>query len=109
MKCDKAGVNHGMRTKEDFSERMWSLQDHLTSRRGRTETKVQYGPKQAIPTAINLIDPFASTDFRPSSAPIVHAVQLKFEAQKRAEYEAKLELGERPPSTLAQRPPRARS
>jgi len=76
------------RQKEAFSELLWSLQDHMTAKRGRTETKIKYGPKQAMPTQINLIDPFHSSLGRPSSAPIAHAVQMKMEAAKRAEMAA---------------------
>jgi len=79
------------RQKEAFSELMWSMQDHMTAKRGRTETKISFGPKVAIPTQINLIDPFYSTLGRPSSAPIAHAVQMKFEATKRAEEKAQQE------------------
>jgi len=70
------------RQRAALSELLWSFNDHLTSRRGRTETKIQYGPKQGETAAINLIDPFASALGRPSSAPIAHAVQRKFEKQK---------------------------
>jgi hypothetical protein len=82
------------RQKEAFSELMWSLTDHLTAKRGRTETKIAYGPKQAIKTQINLIDPFASSLGKPSGAPIVHAIQLKAEATKRAEIAAQAALAE---------------
>ena len=82
------------RQKEAFSELMWSLNDHLTAKRGRTETKIQFGPKVAIPVQIHLIDPFFSSLGRPSDAPIAHAVQLKAEARKRAEEQAKMELAE---------------
>lgn len=82
------------RQKEAFSELMWSLTDHLTAKRGRTETKVAYGPKQAIPVQIHHSDPFGSSLGKPSGAPIVHAVQLKFEERKRAEEAAKMALAD---------------
>ena len=82
------------RQKEAFSELMWSLTDHMTAKRGRTETKIAYGPKQATPVKINLIDPFASSLGKPSGAPIVHAVQLKAEARKRSEIAAQAALAE---------------
>jgi len=71
------------RQRAALSEMLWSFTDHLTARRGRTETKIQYGPKQGEKANINLIDPFASALGRPSSAPIAHAVQRNFEEQKR--------------------------
>ena len=43
---------------------------------------LRYGPKQGEKAEINLIDPFTSALGRPSSAPIAHAVQRKFERQK---------------------------
>ena len=82
------------RQKEAFSELMWSLTDHMTAKRGRTETKIAYGPKQAIPVQIHHTDPFASSLGKPSGAPIVHAVQLKFEARKKAEIAAQAALAE---------------
>ena len=83
-----------IRQKEAFSELMWSLTDHLTAKRGRSETKSAYGPKQAIPVQIHHVDPFASSLGKPSGAPIVHAVQLKFEERKRAEEAAKMALAD---------------
>ena len=77
------------RQREALSELLWSFNDFLTARRGVTETKVQYGPKQGEQAQISLIDPFASALGRPSSAPIAHAVQRNFERKKR-EGEAKM-------------------
>jgi hypothetical protein len=77
------------RQRAALSELLWSFTDHLTARRGRTETKIQYGPKQGEQASISLVDPFASALGRPSSAPIAHAVQRKFEQQQR-EAEAKM-------------------
>ena len=79
------------RQKEAFSELMWSLTDHMVAKRGRTETKIQFGPKQAIP--VESI-PHKSSLGKPSGAPIVHAVQLKFEERKRVEEAAKLALAD---------------
>ena len=82
------------RQKEAFSELMWSLTDHLTAKRGRTETKIAYGPKVAMPVQIHLIDPFSSSLGKPSGAPIVHAVQLKAEQRKREQAAAAAALAE---------------
>ena len=81
------------RQRSAISELLWSFTDHMTARRGVTETKIQYGPKQGEQAVINLIDPFASNLGRPSSAPIAHAVQRKFEAQKRDKENTMLEKG----------------
>jgi len=70
------------RQRAALSELLWTFTDHLTKRRGNTETTTSYGPKQGELAKINLIDPFASALGRPSSAPIAHAVQRKFEKQK---------------------------
>ena len=70
------------RQRAALSELLWTFNDHLTKRRGNTETTTSYGPKQGEQAKINLIDPFASALGRPSSAPIAHAVQRKFEKQK---------------------------
>lgn len=92
------------RQRAALSELLWSFTDHLTRRRGVTETKVQYGPKQGDKAAISLVDPFASALGRPSSAPIAHAVQRKFEQQQR-EAEAKmLEAGRKARLQRKQRP-----
>jgi len=77
------------RQRAALSELLWSFTDHQTARRGRTETKIQYGPKQGEQASISLVDPFASALGRPSSAPIAHAVQRRFEQQQR-EAEAKM-------------------
>ena len=81
------------RQREALSELLWSFNDHLTARRGKTETKKQYGPKQGEQANINLIDPFASALGRPSSAPIAHAVQRKFEQQKKDKEAKMLAMG----------------
>jgi len=78
-----------------LSELLWSFAGHLTSRRGRSETKIQYGWKEGEKAKINLIDPFASNLGRPSSAPIAHAVQLKFEKKKREEAAEQMRLAAR--------------
>jgi len=81
------------RQRAALSELLWSFNDHLTARRGVTETKIQYGPKQGEQAVINLVDMTASSMGRPSSAPIAHAVQRNFEKKQR-EAEAKmLEMG----------------
>ena len=77
------------RQRAALSELLWAFNDHLTARRGRTETKIQYGPKQGEQAQVFLIDPFASALGRPSSAPIAHAVQRNFE-RKKHEGEAKM-------------------
>jgi len=93
-----------LRQRQALSELLWSFKDHLTFRRGRTETVAQYGPKQGELAKINLIDPFASSLGRPSSAPIAHAVQRKFEAQKRAAEAAMLAKGAAAREARAARP-----
>ena len=93
-----------LRQRQALSELLWSFKDHLTFRRGRTETVAQYGPKQGELAKINLIDPFASALGRPSSAPIAHAVQRKFEAQKRAAEAAMLAKGAAAREARAARP-----
>lgn len=71
------------RQKAALSELLWTFNDHVVKLRGNTTTKSHYGPKQGELANINLIDPFGSSLGRPSSAPIAHAVQRKFEQQKR--------------------------
>jgi len=80
------------RQRAAISELLWSFTDHLTSRRGRSETIVQYGPKVPEIAQINLIDPFSSSLGRPSSAPIASAVQLKAEKKKRDQAAAQMRL-----------------
>lgn len=80
------------RQRSALSELFWSLNGHMTSKLGRSETKLQYGPKTGEKAHINLIDPFFSSNFRPSSAPIVHASQLKLEKKKREEAERQARL-----------------
>merc|ERR1712185_473398 len=82
-----------LRQRAALSELLWSFNDHLVARRGITETKVQYGPKQGETAQVSLIDPFASALGRPSSAPIAHAVQRNFEAKKHAEIAANAAKG----------------
>lgn len=86
---------HGcsQRQREACSELLWSLQDHMTNKRGRTETKIKYGPK-ALPTkGLGVMnDPFFSSLGRPSSAPIAHPVHRKFERQKKAQEEQMLAM-----------------
>ena len=77
------------RQRAALSELLWSFNDHLVARRGITETKVQYGPKQGDAANVSLVDTFASALGRPSSAPIAHAVQRNFVKAKR-EAEAKM-------------------
>ena len=81
------------RQTQALSELLWSFTDHLTKLRGRTTTKIAYGPKAGEQANINLIDPFASALGRPSSAPIAHAVQRNFEAKKHAEIAANAAKG----------------
>ena len=83
------------RQRSALSELLWSFTGHLTSRRGRSETKIAYGPKHAERANINLIDPFASALGRPSTAPIASAVQRKFEAGKRAQAQRQAEIAAR--------------
>jgi hypothetical protein len=84
------------RQRDACSELLWSMQDHMTNKRGRSETKIKYGPK-ALPGKHGVVisDPFFSSLGRPSSAPIAHPVHRKFEAQKKAELEAQLEMARR--------------
>lgn len=81
------------RQRAALSELLWSFNDHLTMRRGRTSTKIAFGPKSGEQAHINLIDPFASSLGRPSSAPIAHAVQRNFEARKRESEAKNAEIG----------------
>ena len=70
-----------------LSELLWSFAGHLTSRRGRSETKIQYGWKEGEKAKINLIDPFASNLGRPSSAPIgecPHALRMRYACAEHA-------------------------
>ena len=71
------------RQRAALSELLHSLADHMTSRRGRSETKIKFGPKIGERAQVSIIDPFHSELGRPSSAPIAHAVQRKLEQQKR--------------------------
>jgi len=80
------------RQKSALSELLWSFADHLTSRRGYSETIVQYGPKMPEKVHINLVNPFESSLGRPSSAPIASAVQLKAEKKKREQAKAQMQL-----------------
>lgn len=57
------------RQREALSELLWSFQDHLTARRGKTTTCFAYGPKQGEQAHINLIDPFSSSLGKPSHLP----------------------------------------
>jgi len=84
------------RQRSALSELLWSFKDHLIALKGKTEQKQKFlWPGGGEVAHINLIDPFASNMGRPSSAPIVHAIQLKFEAKKRAQEAAQVELAER--------------
>lgn len=69
----------------------------MTSKRGVTETKTQYGPKWADRVHFDFIDPFSSKLGRPSSAPIAHRAQRQFEERKRAEERAMLMMAEQVP------------
>lgn len=62
---------------------LWSLTDYMTAKRGVTETKMKFGPKEPDRTQIHLIDPFQSNLGRPSSAPIAYITQRKMEQRKR--------------------------
>jgi hypothetical protein len=94
------------RQRAALSELLWSFNDHLTARRGRTETKTAYGPKQGEQAQINLIDPFASALGRPSTAPIAHAVQRNFERRKKEAEEAMLKMGRAATAARKNRPMR---
>jgi len=82
------------RQRSALSDLLWTLNDYMTAKRGITETKVQYGPKQGERAAINLIDPFHSSLGRPSSAPIAHASQRKLEERKREQQQELLKMAE---------------
>jgi len=99
--------NSTQRQRAALSELLWSFADHLTSRRGRSETKISYGwPGQGDKAAIFLNDP-RGTLGRPSSAPIAHAVQRNFERKKRMESEAEVALARRSKEERMARPKRA--
>jgi len=88
-KIEQWARSSSQRQRSALSDLMWTLNDFMTAKRGVTETKTQYGPKQGERAQINLIDPFHSSLGRPSSAPIAHASQRKLEERKR-EQEAEL-------------------
>lgn len=70
------------RQKEALSDLLWSLNDFLSGKRGRTEYGRQYGPK-LVEKSSTLINPYYSSLGRPSSAPIAPPIQLQLEATKR--------------------------
>lgn len=73
------------RQRAALSELFWSLQDHLTAARGRSETKQAYGPKAYVDArkSVAIVDPFHSTLFQPSTQPIVPMVHQKMEQKQR--------------------------
>ena len=85
-----------LRQRHSLSELLHSFNGHLTSRRGRSETKTAYGwPGLPETASIHLTDPFSSSLGRPSSAPIAHAVQRNFEKKKRQEAAAQAALAQK--------------
>jgi len=93
-KIEKWSKAASSRQRSALSDLLWTLNDYMTAKRGVTETKVQYGPKQGERAAINLIDPFHSSLGRPSSAPIAHAAQRKLEERKREQEKELLLMAE---------------
>jgi hypothetical protein len=75
-----------------LSELLWSFSSFLTSLRGRSETKLAYGPKVPEIVHVSITNPFESSLGRPSSAPIASAVQLKAEKKRRDQAVAQSEL-----------------
>lgn len=83
------------RQRAALSELLWSLQDHLTASRGRTESQSAFGPK-GVPSdprkSVVIVNPFHSSLFQASSTPIVPLVHRKME-QKQRDAEAAMLAG----------------
>jgi len=79
------------RQREAFSELMWSLQDFITGKRGKTEYRREYTAKPLNGRASSLINPYYSSLGRPSSAPIAPPVHQALEQSRREQQAALME------------------